>query len=180
MMIRLCLIFSLLIAAIVAAWSPLVWVVICALPAGLILNILAWKSAAKSVRAMLPITIFIIVLASLQWLFQGFRPGTAAKTLAVFWLTASAFRLVPWSCLVHSIRPGSCISAFMLYMLFIRHFALVLASESRRVLTARSRAVLKPYGSWFFRSLTAALVSLFLRAVNRAERFYAAQILKGF
>jgi hypothetical protein len=179
-MTRLFVIIFLLLAAVAVAWSTQLWVLICALPGGLILNILVWKSAAQSLRAMLPVAIFVAVLASLQWLYQGIRFETAAKTLAVFWLTASAFRMIPWNRLANFIRPGSPISAIILYMLFIRHFALILVGESRRVLTARSRAVLRPYGSWSFRSLSAALISLFLRAINRAERFYAAQILKGF
>jgi energy-coupling factor transporter transmembrane protein EcfT len=179
-MIRLSLIIFLLIISVAIAFTNRGWLVISALPAGLILNMIVWKSVVKSVRAMLPITVFIAVLASLQWLYQGFRPAVLAKTLAVFWFTASAFRLISWNHLSDHMYPGSQLSMFILYMMFIRHFFLILTGESKRVLSARSRAVFKSWGGWSFRSLAAALVSLFVRSMNRAERFYAAQMLKGF
>ena len=178
-MICLFLVASLLSAAVFVALTHHAWVLIGALPVSFILNIIAWKSIAKSMRALLPVAVFIAVLSSLQWLYRGFDPEVAAKTLAVFWLATSAFRLLPWSRLVAAIRPGSRLAAPILYLLFMRHFALILSGESRRLLTARSRTVFRPYGRWSFRSLASAVGSLFLRAMNRAERFYAAQILKG-
>jgi len=179
-MIRLSLIFSLLVIAAFVAFTHYVWILLSALPIGFGFSIIAWKSAIKAMRALLPITIFVLALGLVQWVYHEPDLSVAAKTLAVFWLTASAFRLIPWTQFGNAFRPGSRLSAFMLYMLFIRHFALILIGESRRLLTARSRTVFKPYGRWSFRSMVSSLAALFLRAMNRAERFYAAQMLKGF
>ena len=178
-MIRLALVISLLVAAVFVAFTHHEWLLVGALPASFGLSIIAWKSAAKSVRALLPITIFIVASSLIQWLYHELNLEVAAKTLAVFWLTASAFRFIPWNKLPDAVRPGSWLATPVLYLLFIRHFALILSSESKRLLTARSRAVFKPYGRWSFKSLASAVGSLFLRAMNRAERFYAAHMLKG-
>jgi hypothetical protein len=179
-MMRLSLIIALLTAALIVAWTQNVWLTAGGFIAGFFLNILVWKNVGKAMRALAPVAVFAAALALLQWFYDGFHPAVAAKTVAVFWLTASAFRLTPWNHLADAIRPASRSFALTLYLLFIRHFALILAGEFKRVFTARSCAVPRPYGRWFFRSLAAALVSLFLRAITRAERFYAAQILKGF
>jgi len=165
-------------AVAVAFMRNLGWV-IAALPVSLVINIVSWRNISKVMRAMLPIALFVLTLAFLQWLYRRPDPLVAAKTLAVFWLTTAAFRWVPWSDLVGAIRPGSRASAFILYLLFVRHFASILVVEAGRLLRARSRAVPKAYGHWAFRSLAAALVSLFVRAATRAERFYAALLLKG-
>ncbi len=179
-MIRLSLIISLLAMAAFIAFTHHVWILVSALPIGFGFSIIAWKSVIKALRALLPITIFVLALVLVQWLYHEPDLEVAAKTMAVFWLTASAFRLIPWSQFGNALRPGSRLSAPLLYLLFIRHFALILIGESRRLLTARSRTVFKPYGRWSFRSTVSALAALFLRSMNRAERFYAAQMLKGF
>ncbi len=178
-MIRLSLVFSLLAAATIVAFTHHVWILVGALPISFGLSIIAWKNVIKAMRALLPVTIFILALGFIQWIYHEPDLEVAAKTLAVFWLTASAFRLIPWSQFGNAFRPGCRLSAPLLYLLLIRHFALILTEESRRLLTARSRTVFKPYGRWFFRSIVSALASLFLRAMNRAERFYAALMLKG-
>jgi len=179
-MIRLSVIISLLAAAFWVAGTNNPWLLISSLPAGFFIYLFAWKSLAKSMRALIPVTVFIVLLSSLQWLYQGFHFEFSAKILTVFFLTTSSFRLVPWDSCGNVLHPGSKLAVTVLYLLFMRHFALILAVESRRLLTARSRSIFKPYGRWSFRSLASALGSLFLRAMNRAERFYAAQILKGF
>jgi len=165
-------------AASVTFMRSTVWV-IAALPVSLVLNVSSWRSISKAMRAMLPIALFVLTLILLQWLYRRPEPMVAAKTLAVFWLTTAAFRWVPWSDLAGAVRPGSRASAFILYLLFVRHFASILAVETGCLLRARSRAVPRPFGHWAFRSLAAALVSLFVRAATRAERFYAALLLKG-
>jgi hypothetical protein len=152
---------------------------IAALLVSLVINIASWRSISKAMRAMLPIALFVLTLILLQWLYRRPDIMVAAKTLAVFWLTTAAFRWIPWSDLAGAIRPGSRASALILYLLFVRHFASILVVEAGRLLHARSRAVPKAYGHWAFRSLAAALVSLFVRAAIRAERFYAALLLKG-
>ncbi len=179
-MIRLSLPITLLLAAIIVALIHNMALIISALAASFLLNIFACKSVTKFLRATIPVAVFVAALALMQWLYHGFHPATAAKTLAVFWLIASAFRLTPWNLYTDTMGPGSRLSAPILYLLFVRHFSWILAGESRRLLIARSRVVCRSFGRWSFRSLAAALVSLFLRTITRAERFYAAQILKGF
>jgi hypothetical protein len=176
----ICLIIALLVAAVFVAFTHSEWLLLSALPASLILNIIAWKSFAKSMRALIPVTVFVALISALQWFHQGIHFEIAVKILVVYWLTASAFRLIPWKSFGNILRPGSPFAVPTLYLLFMRHFALILAGESKRLLTARSRSVFRSCGRWSFRSLIAALGSLFLRAMNRAERFYAAQLLKGF
>lgn len=167
-------------AAVAVAFMHNIGWVIAALPVSLVLNISSWRSISKAMRAMLPVALFVLTLILLQWLYRRPEPMVAAKTLAVFWLTTAAFRWVPWSGFAGAIRPGSRASAFILYLLFVRHFASILAVEAGRLLHARSRAVPKACGHWAFRSLAAALVSLFVRTAIRSERFYAALLLKGF
>jgi len=167
-------------AAVAVAFMRNTGWVTASLPVGLVLNISSRRSISKAMRAMLPVALFVLTLILLQWLYRRPEPLVAAKTLAVFWLTTAAFRWVPWSGLAGAIRPGSRASAFILYLLFVRHFASILVVEAGRLLRARSRAVQKPYGHWAFRSLASALVSLFVRAATRAERFYSALLLKGF
>jgi len=168
-----------LTAAVAVAFTLNTLWIISALLAGFLLHILAWRSLLKSLRATLPVALFALVITLLQLLWHQLDLTIAAKTLAVFWFSATAFRLVPWPSLAGAIHPGSRLSALALYLLFIRHFAFILTSESRRLFNARSYSVVKPHGRWAFRSLAAALVTLFLRAMIRAERFYAAQLLKG-
>jgi hypothetical protein len=166
-------------AAVAVAFMRNIGWVIAALPLSFLINISSWRSLSKAMRAMLPITLFVLTLVLLQWLYGRLEPMVAAKTLTVFWLTTAAFHWVPWSGLAGAIRPGSRASAFVLYLLFVRHFASILVVEAGRLLHARSRAVPKAYGHWAFRSLAAGLVSLFVRAAIRAERFYSALLLKG-
>jgi hypothetical protein len=166
------------VAIAVAFMRDTGWV-IAALPVSLMINIASWRSISKAMRAMLPIAPFVLIMILLQWLYSQPDPVVAAKTLAVFWLSMAAFRWIPWSDLAGAIRPGSRASAFILYLLFVRHFASILVLETGRLLHARSRAVPKAYGHWAFRSLASALVSLFVRAAIRSERFYAALLLKG-
>ena len=66
-----------------------------------------------------------------------------------------------------------------LLALFVRHFAGILTAESRRMLTARSLAAPFRCGPWSFRSLSFAVAAVFSRSFDRAERFYAAQRLRG-
>jgi hypothetical protein len=165
-------------AASVAFMRDIAWVLV-ALPVSLALNIASYRSIFKALRATLPVVPFVLTLTLLQWLNRRPEPMVAAKTLAVFWLTTTAFRWTPWSELARAIRPGSRLSASLLYVLFVRHFVSILVVESGRLLRARSLVVTKPYGRWALRSLSAALVSLFVRGASRAERFYAALLLKG-
>jgi hypothetical protein len=147
--------------------------------ASFLIHAAAWGGFAGSARATAPVAVFSFLLFALQVFYGQPDPRLAAKTLSVFWLTSAAFRLVPWIPLSRRVLRGSRLAGPAIFLLFLRHFALILTGEARRLLTARRIAVGNPYGRWALRSLTAGLASLFLRAIVRAERFYAARIVTG-
>jgi len=66
-----------------------------------------------------------------------------------------------------------------LFVHFIRHFAVVLGDETRQTFIARQMAAPGLFRPGGFSSLVYALNSIFQRSLTRAERFYAAQSLKG-
>lgn len=169
----------LLAAALALAFTRNPFCMVGALPVSFLCHAVARRSVSRSARATLPVAGLALILTLLQLLNHRFDLTLAAKMLGIFWLTAAAFHLLRWQRVAEAIRPGAPFSKLALFLLFIRHFALILAGESWRVLHARERVIYKPYGKWAFRSLNSALVSLFLRAMIRAERFYAAQLLKG-
>jgi len=148
--------------------------------AGLICYLAMWRSVARALRAALPILVFALSLAAIQIIFGMPVTNLAAKAVASFFFITSAFRMYPWADLLARVSPGSPLFTLALYLLFVRHFFFILTSESIRLLRARSLCITKPYGRGSFRSLVAALGSLFERTLLRAERFYAAQLLRGF
>ena len=151
-----------------------------ALGLGLLLRAAIWKNLSASLRSALPVVLFAVVLVLMQWLARVPVTNLAAKTLAIFLFSTAAFRLLPWTDAVAATRPGTILHGFFLYLLFVRHFANILQSEAARVLHARALCLARPYGRGAFASLVWGLVSLFSRSLARAERFYAAQLLRGF
>lgn len=168
----------LLAAAAAMVFAPAIWLA-AALPAAFLLHAASWRSLWKSLGATLPLALFALLVAALQWPYGRLDPALPARTLAVFWFGASALRLLPWFRLADAVRPGSRLSVPVLFILFTRHFASILIGEARRLLCARRRSVCRAYGGWSFRSLASALAALFFRAMVRAERFYGALLLKG-
>lgn len=148
--------------------------------AGFMCQWLIRRSVKKIALAAVPVLILIVTMAALQWFNHAFNPLLPAKIPAVFWLAGAGVRLTPWTALSSRCRPASGSSRAIIYLFFVRHFASIVAAESRCLMHARRQAVPRPYGRWSFRSLAAALVSLFGRTLARAERFHAAQLLKGF
>lgn len=72
----------------------------------------------------------------------------------------------------------------LLYRLFLfghftRHFAAILSDEVRRILTARRMAAPRLYRSGGSSSVVHSLGAVLRRSLIRAERFYAAQWLRG-
>jgi len=155
------------------------WIV-AALVLGFVLRAAIWRNLSASLRSALPMVLFAVVLMLMQWLAGVPVTSLAAKALAVFLFSTAAFRLLPWTAAFATTRPGTTLHGFFLYLLFVRHFVIILQSEASRVLHARALCIACPYGRGALASLVWGLVSLFSRSLVRAERFYAAQLLRGF
>jgi hypothetical protein len=147
---------------------------------GLICYVASWGNVTKALRAALPILVFALSLAGVQLIFGMPVTNLAGKAVASFFFIAAAVRIYPWADLIAQVPPASSFFALACYLLFVRHFFFIFTSEAVRLLQARSLCLPKPYGRGSFRSLVAALAALFERSLLRAERFYAAQLLRGF
>ncbi len=145
----------------------------------LLLRAVAFGSLSRSIRSMLPIVMFAGVLALMQWVSSAPASSLPLRTIAVFLLSTTAFRLLPWSEAISAVHPGSRLFGLVLFALFVRHFAVIFVRESQRVLQARSLRISCPWGRGSFGSLVAAVAALVGRSLVRAERFYAAQSLRG-
>lgn len=133
----------------------------------------------RTLRDSLPLAMFLGIIAALQLASGSISWELPLRALAVFWLATVAFGVLPWSWLVVLARPQSSLFSVVLFLLFLRHFALVLRDEARRALQARRFCIRYRFGAGSFRSLAWAVVALFRRSLVRAERFYAAQLLRG-
>jgi hypothetical protein len=131
------------------------------------------------VRRLLPILAFAAALVLMQW--AGGLPLTPLPlvTLVVFAVSVTLARRVRWQGRIFRVRPGSRSYTALLFALFVRHFAGILGTETRRVLVARRLAAPRAWGPGGARSLMFAVAALFGRSLTRAERFYAAQSLGG-
>jgi energy-coupling factor transporter transmembrane protein EcfT len=171
-----------LLLAAAAAAAALIpdphWLLIAVL-LGLLLRAVAWRSFRSSLRATVPIVLFAGILALMQWVSSTPVSLLPLKTIAVFLFSTTALRILPGSQIIAAARPGSAFFELVLFALFVRHFAAILVKESERVLQARSLRVSRPWGRGSFRSLVAAVAALLGRSLVRAERFYAAQLLRG-
>jgi energy-coupling factor transporter transmembrane protein EcfT len=147
--------------------------------AGLTCYLALARSMARALRAALPVLVFALSLTGVQIIFGMPVTNLAVKTVASFFFITSAFRIYRWANLLAGVPPLSPLFTLTCYLLFVRHFSFIFTSEAIRLLQARSLCITKPYGRGSFRSLVAALVALFERSLLRAERFYAAQSLRG-
>lgn len=177
--LRLLAVFGLVLTAVMAAAVHRASWLLIAIALGLVARAVVWKSLGRSLRATFPIVAFAAVLATMQWFADGQVSLLPLKALAAFLLSTAACRSLPWSEMVRAIRPSSRLSRIVLFGLFARHFTGILASESRRVLQARALRLTRRYGPGWFRSLGCAMAALLGRSLIRAERFYAAQLLRG-
>jgi hypothetical protein len=154
------------------------WLV-AALFLGFLLRTIIWRNLSAALRSALPVVLFAVVLMLMQWLAGVAVTSLAAKALAVFLFSTAAFRLLPWTDAFAATQPRTTFHSLFLFLLFVRHFVHILQGEASRVLHARALSVARPHGPGAFASLIWGLVSLFDRSLARAERFYAAQSLRG-
>jgi energy-coupling factor transporter transmembrane protein EcfT len=130
-------------------------------------------------RFLIPVVMFAVCLAALEWYSTGRVTLLGARTLGVAGVSVLAARTVPWRRFALRVHPRNGAFRFILFGLFSAHFARTLVQESRRLLQARGLCITRKWGPGAFDSLRHAVAAVFRRALTRAERFYAAQLLKG-
>ena len=130
-------------------------------------------------RMAAPVSVFASMVVLLQSLTGHGFTVLPMQTVAVCLLVMAAARLARRRIGASFCRPHTKLFSLVLFALFIRHFAAVLAVETRRALQARALCVPNRYGRAAFSSLACAVAALFARSLARAERFYAAQRLQG-
>jgi hypothetical protein len=146
---------------------------------GMVSHAFASQRVTRSVRLLWPVLLFAAVLVLMQWIGGTLTPELPLRTVSVFLLVNSAVLLLPWTEMLERARPGSPLYTGVLFLLFVRHFVAIFGEEVRRLLIARSLAVPRRYGPGWFESLKWAMAELFRRSLARAERFHAAQALRG-
>ena len=176
--LRLILSLTLVGAALIAIRLP-------ALPMAILAVALVGLRAAtgRRLRALLrmsfPVALFAGTVALLQWINGTTDLAVPVRTITIFLLLTLATSLAPWTWMAARLSPRSRFYHAGLFLLFVRHFAIVLMAETKRTLQARAMSaprLLHPGGAG---SLAQAMVSIFRRTLIRAERFYAAQSLNG-
>jgi hypothetical protein len=170
---------ALLAAAVGVAAVEAPPAVLGAVLAGFVLRAVVWGSIGSSLRSTFPVVVFAALLAGMQWVSGMPVSSLPLKMLAVFLLGTVAFRILPWSGMVIAVRPDSVLFSLVLYAMFVRHFAEIFRGEALRLFQARALCLSRSFGPGWFRSLVAAVAALFRGALMRAERFYAAQSLRG-
>ncbi len=128
--------------------------------------------------AAVPVLLFTMVLVALQWLGGTVDVRLPLRVVAIFAISTAAARLVPPPGLVH-LRPGSRPRLPFLFLLFVRHFSSVLITEVKRTFQARALCIGSNFNRSGFQSLAWATAAVFRRSFDRAERFYAAQLIGG-
>ena len=133
----------------------------------------------------IPATIWISVsLALTLWILQLVSGATNLRLLlkaaCMILLLPLVFRSLPWARLGSSVLVTRKGLPVIFFLIFTRHFALILLDETRRAYTARRMSVPRSFSPGSFSSLTWATARVFERACVRAERFYAARVLDGF
>ncbi len=169
----------LLTGAVVAVLARDPAVLLALVAAGLVAHFAMARSFGSGLRRLAPILIFAGILAGFQWLGGTLEPRLALRTVAVFLLVVPAAHLAPWEDLPARGRPGSPVFDAILFLLITQHFVRVLAEEAWRLLAAQRLAAPRRWRAGWWSSLVWALVALFRRALARAERFYAAQLVRG-
>jgi hypothetical protein len=171
--------FLLLAAAAAVPFVRETGILAAAACAALLVRLLAagWSG---TVKLAVPILLFAAVLAALQVMAGTFTPALALRTVTIFLLSTAAAAVFPWRAAASRAHPRSRLFPAALFLLSLRHFALVLGAEARRMFAARRLAVPRRYGPGWFRSLAWALAAVFRLSLVRAERFYAGLLLRGY
>lgn len=126
-----------------------------------------------------PLLWFLGAICVLQWIGGRPDPALPARAAAIVLLANTAFHAAPWEAIAGRLSPRTPLYAPGLFLLFVRHFTAILAGETQRTLRARSATVSSLFRPGGASSLAWAVANIVRRTLDRAERFYAAQLLKG-
>jgi len=154
-----------------------VWT-IAAIALGIAAHLLLRTGARRLLWLSLPVLIFAAVLVALQWLGGAVDLRLPLRVVAVFLLSTALVRALPPPSLA-ACSPRSPFRLPLLFLLFVRHFTAILIQEARRTFQARRLCVSREFGGGAFQSLVWATAAMFRRSFDRAERFYAAQLIGG-
>ncbi len=168
----------LLVAAVVAATALTPGVLVVCGVVGVFARLLP-RPRGRVWLSTLPIVIFAAVVAVLQLASTGTVSMLPAKTVVVFLLLGAVWRAWPFVNVFEGVRPGSRLWTLVLFALVTRHFVEILQTEAVRVFRAWALRVPRRFGPLGLRSLSWTVVASVLRCWVRAERFYAAQRLRG-
>jgi hypothetical protein len=171
--------FVMLMAAGVAALRLQSVALVAAIGLGVASHAALRTRARTALHFGVPVLLFALILTALQWWGGAVDLRLPLRTISIFLLSTAAFRAVPWSGLAGSLDARSRWHTPVMFLLFVRHFAAMLVEEVRRVFQARSLCVSANFRRGGFQSLAWATASVFRRAIDRAEHFYAAQTIGG-
>lgn len=133
----------------------------------------------KLPAARIGILIFAAVLAAAEFLLSRRPPLLAIRMLLAAAAGLVFFRAVPWLRIARwSLRRRN-LRNIALYFLFIAHFLRIFVEEIVSLFRAWRLAVPRRWRARWWGSLARAAASLFPRTLRRAERFYAALLVKG-
>jgi hypothetical protein len=141
---------------------------------------LQWRDLRICFWRAVPVLLFCAILAVLEWIAHRSLTLLELKTIVCYAILSLVVRIMPWAVMTRLVSPQSRFFTPVLFLFFVFHFTAILQEETRRALTAYRLAVPHPYRRGGIGALAHCLDSLFRRCLARAERFYAAQSLRGF
>ena len=158
------------------AGPPWLWVLAGAGAMSRLWRPLSWRQRLLSLA---PVSSFALLLAGFELLARGRPSPLALRAMAVCWLAQTCVQSMAPSRWVLASSPGSLACRLGLFAAFVEHFAHLFASGAARALLAWRLAAPRAWRSGWFHSLGHALARIAERCLVRAERFYAAQWLRG-
>ena len=165
--------------ASVLAVSSGPWTIAGAFATGMLVHLSLRTDMRWMLGASTPVVMFGAVLIGLQWLGGKVDLRVPLRVIAIFALSTAAARLVPLPGL-RLVQTGSRWRVPVLFLFFVRHFSAILIGEVKRTFQARALCVSSNFNRSGIRSLAWATTAVFRRCFDRAERFYAAQMVGGF
>jgi hypothetical protein len=144
-----------------------------------LLHALQVRNLRKCIHQALPILVFCLLVYILGAVAHHASLSLAVRTLASYTVLRLASGVLPTAALSRLVQPNSLFFVPALFLLFTVHFLQIVKSESMRSLLAYRMAAPRLYRSGGLRALVYCLDSLLRQCITRAERFYAAQSLRG-
>lgn len=170
---------ALLVATAALAFTTRRDVLLVSLAGGFLLFWAPRRPLRRALLATAPVAVTAVTYYLLQVLAGSAAIILPLKMMVVFFCLSTALAVFPWEALLSKSRPGSRGFHALLYIHLIGHFLNILGEETLRVLRAWKWSSRGARGSVRLRALRGTLSGLFLRSLGRAERFYAAQLVRG-